>query len=79
MIYHTTKKTLEYVNGCCNRRYEKACESNPKHEDSACWAQYHSEVKSDTDTYYLLAEMEYGDGNCDIPEDLAAVVKRLRL
>jgi hypothetical protein len=38
-------------------------------ERVAC-RRYRREVKDDMDIYFLLAEMEYGDGNCELPEDL---------
>ena len=49
---------------------EEYCFENPDFEVEACETMYLSKIKEEMDMYFLLAEMECGDGGCEIPEDL---------
>ena len=53
-----------------------ACKSQVSEEED-CEMYYLNCVKEDMDTYFLLAKMEYGDGNCEIPCNLVSAVRSL--
>lgn len=64
-----------WLGGCHFNTYEEleeACFENPgladEHDELCCAAGSRVAV----DTYFLMAEIEYGDGNADIPDDILA-------
>lgn len=54
----------------CVEEFEEACFDEPELEELFNEMYYLNNLKSDIDTYYAFAEMEYGDGNIEMPMDI---------